>query len=160
MYSQILTQTTFSFNIKRCLIKMTSITQLLDLPLYHGKYRPQFQEEIIKDNPLFGAEYGFDHFGNRLSNDILQEIDTTNWNIEDLAKLVNLITWANTTDDQWVEYQRPPRNIDTLSLRHIKLAMDITDFGNIAYMALNANNADVRRDMRELLESFGVIKKL
>ena len=72
-----------------------SVSELPSLSLYEGEDRPYNPGQLFAYNPSFGHEYGFSNFGTRRDDQDAENLSIKDWDIEEVAKLVDAITWAN-----------------------------------------------------------------
>lgn len=129
------------------------INELSLPPLYNGVIEPPIHPmQLLTSHIGFGAEHNFDGFGLRYCIDEMDILDKyipeilLQLDIPTMAKLVDVITWANTGNYNWEikEKQHDMKSenniIDFLS----NGKLNATAIGNIAYFAHMSPHKDIK----------------
>lgn len=112
--------------------------------------RPQaaLQEFHQLTGSALGGLHGFHTSGRRLQMSVLDQVDLTGLTVEELARLVDVITWTHTGHKTFEDAQCA----EFLALPARPLPLNVTAYGNFAYLALHSKYCD-RAALRMKLEA-------
>ena len=127
------------------------VDDLPDLPIYEGTTPVTNPKDLSSYDPPFGHEYGFDKYGLRLDLQTLDTLGVRGWPISKVAKLVDVITWAN-VDDPMLK-----NSFIQLFTLNKDRSNDVTFLGNLAYTALNTTDLKYKATLCSVLREHGVV---
>ncbi len=131
---------------------MKKLKSLLELEHCNYEFKPINSYILSLFDPPIGYEYGFNKYGLRLSLNELNILKSVNkWDINLLSQLVDVITWSNCGDP---EFDRILADEDINSDK-----LNLTGLGNLAYMAINASDDDIKKIYYNILLFAGKIKE-
>ena len=150
-------QSTFSQGILAIMSRSTctDVDELTPLPPYEGSVFPIHPSELIEYSPPIGHEHGFDAFGLRFEVRALSSLDVKGWDIHKVAKLVDAIAWINVDNKEMLSLDKlDDEEADGSSDDR---EMDASGLANIAYIALNTKDVEMKDRLLAILDEHEVL---